>query len=415
VKKILRILRYELVTTLRRPSFFIIAFVVPLVAVLVFAGIGLVRGRASDDADASSDPTLELAVEGYVDQAGLIEVIPDDLPPGHLLPYADEDAARQALEAGEISAYYVIPGDYVERGELAYVYPDVTPLIEDGQEWVIRWTLLVNLLGGDMEQAGQVWNPMDLWSTNVAPQPEQGAGDEAMPETVARYLPALMAVLFYAFFMTSANLLLRNVTGEKENRTIEVLMLSVNPRQMLVGKIIGLGIAGLLQTVVWVGAVFVIMSLGEQTLNLPEEFTLPVSLAVWVLVFFLLGFAIYASLIAGVGALTPKLKEASQALMVVMIPLIISYMVGLLAPLAGDPHGILPLVLSLFPLTAPVAMMMRLTAGGVPFWQPALSAVLMAGTAVVIVRAAAAMFHAQHLLSGQPFSFRRYVGAMLGR
>lgn len=52
---------------------------------------------------------------------------------------------------------------------------------------------------------------------------------------------------------------------------------------------------------------------------------------------------------------------------------------------------------------------------GVPLWQPALSAVLMAGTAVVIVRAAAAMFHAQHLLSGQPFSLRRYVGAMLGR
>jgi ABC-2 type transport system permease protein len=157
------------------------------------------------------------------------------------------------------------------------------------------------------------------------------------------------------------------------------------------------------------------MNLGGRTLSLPEGFSLPVSLAVWGLVFFLLGFAIYASLIAGVGALTPKLKEASQALMVVMIPLIIAYMVGLLAPLAGDPHGVLPLSLSLFPLTAPVAMMMRLTAGGVPLWQPVLSAVLMAGTAVAIIRMAAAMFHAQNLLSGQSFSLPRYVRAMLGR
>jgi ABC-2 type transport system permease protein len=415
MKKTMRILRYELVTTLRRPSFFIIAFIVPVVAVLIFAGIDFFKGRDSDDAEEAAEPVFELAVEGYVDQSGLIEVIPDDLSPDHLLPYADEEAAREALAAGEISAYYVIPADYVERGELAYVYPHATPLVEDGQEWVILWTLLVNLLDGDMELASQVWNPMDLWSIDVAPQPEEAGTDDAVSEDVARYLPAVMAVLFYVFFMTSANLLLRSVTGEKENRTIEVLMLSVNPRELLVGKIAGLGIVGLLETVVWVGALFAIMNLGGRTLSLPEGFSLPVSLAVWGLAFFLLGFTIYASLIAGVGALTPKLKEASQALMVVMIPLIISYMVGLLAPLAGDPHGTLPLVLSLFPLTAPVVMMMRLAAGGVPFWQLALSAVLMAGTSVVIIRAAAAMFHAQHLLSGESFSLRRYARAILGR
>jgi hypothetical protein len=131
----------------------------------IFAGIDSFKGRDSDDAEEAAEPVFELAVEGYVDQSGLIEVIPDDLSPDHLLPYADEEAAREALAAGEISAYYVIPADYVERGELAYVYPHATPLVEDGQEWVILWTLLVNLLDGDMELASQVWNPMDLWST----------------------------------------------------------------------------------------------------------------------------------------------------------------------------------------------------------------------------------------------------------
>jgi len=90
-------------------------------------------------------------------------------------------------------------------------------------------------------------------------------------------------------------------------------------------------------------------------------------------------------------------------------------MVGILAPLAGAPHAALPTALSLFPLTAPIVMMMRLTEGSVPLWQLLLSAGLMLVTTYIIVRAVAAMFHAQNLLSGQPFSFKRFANALLGR
>jgi len=79
------------------------------------------------------------------------------------------------------------------------------------------------------------------------------------------------------------------------------------------------------------------------------------------------------------------------------------------------PHAALPTALSLFPLTAPVVMIMRLTIGGVPFWQPLLAAGLMALTAVFVVRSVANMFRAQTLLSGQPFSARRFYKALLGR
>jgi ABC-2 type transport system permease protein len=89
--------------------------------------------------------------------------------------------------------------------------------------------------------------------------------------------------------------------------------------------------------------------------------------------------------------------------------------VGLLAPLAEASRGALPVALSLFPLTAPVVMIMRLTDGSVPLWQLLLSAGLMVVATYLIVRAVAAMFRAQHLLSGQPFSVRRYFGALLGR
>ncbi len=416
MNKTLLVLRYELLTTLRRRSFLLMAFGIPLLAILIFAGATIVKGNLTDSSDATSETeTFEIEVEGYVDRSGLISVIPPDIPPGHLLAYADEQQARQSLESGEISAYYVILEDFVETGEIFYVYPDTTPLISDGQDWLMRRTLLLNLLDGDIELADRVWDPMDLEVTNLAPEPQQDRGLGYQSNLLIRYLPAIMAILFYVFLLTASNILLRNISSEKENRTIEILMLSLNPRQMLAGKIIGLGIASLLQTISWVGTLFTLMNMGGGTLGLPEEFTLPVSILVWGLVFFTLGFAIYASLMAGVGALVPKLKEASQASFVAMTPLMIGYIVGLLSPLAEAPHGAIPTVLSLFPLTAPIVMMMRLTVGNVPLWQLLLSAGLMAVTAYAIVCAVAAMFRAQYLLSGQPFSAKRFLGALMGR
>jgi len=422
MNKTLLVLRYELLTTLRRRSFLLMAFGIPLLAILIFAGATIVKGNSTDSADkqhpgnaTSETETFELEIEGYVDQSGLISVIPPNIPPGHLLAYADEEQARQALESGDIAAYYIILEDFVETGEIFYVYPDTTPLISDGQDWLMRQTLLLNLLDGDIELAGQVWNPMDWEVTNLAPEPQQDRGLGHQSNQLTRYLPAIMAILFYIFLLTASNILLRNISSEKENRTIEILMLSLNPRQMLAGKIIGLGIASLLQTIFWVGTLFTLMNMGGGTLGLPEEFTLPVSILAWGLVFFTLGFAMYASLVAGVGALVPKLKEASQASFVAMTPLMIGYIVGLLSPLAEAPHGAIPTVLSLFPPTAPIVMMMRLTVGNVPLWQLLLSAGLMSVTAYAIVCAVAAMFHAQHLLSGQPFSVKRFFGALVRR
>jgi ABC-2 type transport system permease protein len=90
-------------------------------------------------------------------------------------------------------------------------------------------------------------------------------------------------------------------------------------------------------------------------------------------------------------------------------------MVGLVAPISGTQDAALPVALSLFPLTAPVAMIMRLTGGGVPLWQLLLSAGLVFAAAYATLRATAAMFHAQNLLSGEPFSVNRLAGALLGR
>jgi ABC-2 type transport system permease protein len=425
MSKTVHVIRHELITTLSRRSFLLISFGIPLAAVLIFAVISIVGSDTSSsvDATANMEASTELEVEGYVDQAGLIDAIPEQIPSDHLLAYINEEQAQQALEAGEIEAYYVIPEDYIEQGEFIYIHPTYSPTSSDGQEWMMRQTLLVNLLDGDTELAEKVWNPMDLQVTNLAPKPQYDRyaeedcstpGPACESSALVQYIPFIMAVLFYLFITMGSSLLIRNVSGEKENMVMEILMQSIHPRQLLTGKLIGLGIASLLPTIAWLGASYTILRLGGGVLNLPAELTIPSSLLVWGIVFFILGYAVYASLMAGAGALLPNMKEISQATWVVMIPLMAGYIVALMA--SGEaPHAALPTVLSLFPLTSPVVMVMRLTIGGVPLWQPFLAAGLLVLTAVFIVSSVANMFRAQTLLSGQSFSASRFVKALVGR
>jgi ABC-2 type transport system permease protein len=116
---------------------------------------------------------------------------------------------------------------------------------------------------------------------------------------------------------------------------------------------------------------------------------------------------------AAVGALVPNLREASQATFVVIMPMLIPLLT--ISILIDQPDGPLATVLSIFPLTAPVAMMTRLAGTDVPLWQVLLAVLLLAGTVVLIVRAVANMFRAQTLLSGQPFNLRRFFSALGGR
>jgi len=401
MNRTLLVLRNELVTTLTRRSFLFAAFGLPLIAILIFAGISALN-RGSPDVISSVTGTAdksETIVEGYVDHGDLIKAIPEFVPDGSLVAFPDEASALRALEAEEIAAYYIIPTDYVQKGVCTYVDPEANPIKPRPQGWVMRRVLLVNLLGGDVEMADQVWDPMDLRVTALTAEPQR---DDDSPLT-----------FFIPFIVMAASLLFNSVTAEKKNRVMEMLMLSITPLQMLGGKIVGLGIAGLLQTVVWVDTGYGLLRVGVGSLNLPVAFQLPPSILAWGIVFFLLGYVVYASLLAGLGAVVTDMQQSSQKAIVVLWPIIIPLVFQSI--LIEDPHGAIATGLSLFPLTAPVSMIARLAVGGVPAWQPPLATGLALVTAYAIVRAVARMFQAQTLLSGQPFEVKRFYKALFGR
>jgi ABC-2 type transport system permease protein len=409
MSKTLLVLRYEMSTAFRRRSFLFAVFGLPVILFLVFAVLSRIGGDqpAGPGGSASGPDTRNLQREGYVDLSGLIEDIHPDVPRGILTAYPDEDSARRAMQSGAIAAYYVVPPDYLETGNLIYVNPNYRPASAEGQAWVMRWTLFANLVGNDPERM-RAGNAMNVHVTALAPANAWREVDSPL----VFYIPYGMMLLFTFVLMMSTGLLLNSVSAEKQNRTLEVLLLSVSARQMLVGKITALGMLGLLQAAVWFGAAYLLLGGSSRPIELPPGLELPASVVPWGVAFFVLSYAVYGSLMAGLGALTSSPREASQSVLLVIWPMLISFVYSPMLP--NDPHGAAATGLSLFPLTAPFTMLARLVIGGVPGWQPWLAAGLMATTAVFIVRLVARMFQAQTLLTGQPFSARRYVGALLG-
>ena len=412
MKKIFIVLVNEITTILTRPSFWLAAVGIPLIGAVIFAVVGGINGNAGTSAAVSqiiSGPQ-DTRPEGYVDLSGVIKAIPETVPANTFVAFSDEAAARLALTKGEIAAFYIVPADYIQNGNITYIRPDFNPLATSGdQSGLFQWVLQVNLAGGDISLASLVNGPLHVQDNSLAltAPPDEN-------NILAFWAPYAVTLIFYFLIMGSASLLLSSISKEKENRIMEILLTSVTPRQLLTGKILGLGIVGLGQTLLWVGTGVILMNLSGRAFKLPSSISFPPSFLLWGLVFFLLGYAVYASLMAGLGALAPNLREASQVTFIIMLPLIIPLFFSSTV-FMQDPNGPIATGLSLFPLSAPVAMMARLSAGGVPWWHPVLAAILLAGTVVVIVRAVANMFRAQALVSGQSIQAKTYFKALIGR
>ncbi|MDY6873273.1 MAG: ABC transporter permease [Chloroflexota bacterium] len=412
MKKIWLVLKTEFINTVTRRSFILTLILVPLIPALILGGMALFGGNDNGGQGEITQPEQSADVaEGYVDQADIITKLPDWIDQGRLMRYDSEDAARRDTQSGVLQAYYVIPADYLETGAIRYVRTDFNPLTAMNEIGIINAVIEYNLLGADDQRYSTYLNPVQVQPVDLTPGDQGQISQSDNP--LAFYLPYGVTMLFYALILSSASLMLNSVAKEKENRVMEILLSSVKPTELLAGKILGLGLVGLLQLVVWMGSALYLLRIGGGTLNIPAGLEFPPQLLLWGILFFVLGYLLYAGFMAGVGALVPNLREATQATTVIVLPMIIPLM--LVGVIIEQPSAPLPTILSLFPLTGPTTMMTRLAAGPVPLWQLILSAGLLLGTVILIIRAVARMFRAQTLLTGKKFSLGLYIKVLLGK
>jgi len=409
MKKTLLVMRQQIQVTLQSKTFIIFAFAIPVVLGLIALVLGIVNRNATADlvAEIATKAAQGQQAEGYVDLSGIIEALPADIPSGRLVAFADEPAAQAALRAGEVGSYYVIPADYLQSGELTNVRQTYGVIGDQIASDAIEETLSYNLLGRDAALAERVRTPLEIFVTDLS--------DEVKHEETwfTEMFPTLMTLILYMVILLPAQMLVSAVAHEKKNRVMEVLMVSVSPRQMITGKILALGVLGLLETAIWVAVLYGVANFGGQALRIPAGYSIPARFIVWALVYFIFGYAIYGALLAGVGALVPDLKGAQGLSTLAMSPLILGYILNTV--IVTMPNGMLSQFLSFFPLTSPVSMMSRMAATSVPTWQGLLAAALQLLTAIGIVRLVSKLFRTQHLLSGQPVTPGGFLRALVAR
>lgn len=402
MKKTWLIVIREIKTSLQRRTYLFFAFVLPLLVGLV-ALILMLRNRESVAAPAPS-PAAGVR-KGIVRQAG---ALPDTLNPWGqevLHPFNDEATAAAALGEGTIDGYYLVAADYIQSGDVLYMTHRFNPLEDNAGSESLAELLLIDLLG-NAQLASLVASPLI-----VTERPLNVSATSGGKSWINDLLPLLTVVILYMTVTMTTGNLVNAVTDEKKNRVLEVLLASASPRQLIGGKMLAMGLLGLLQMVTWIGIFWAVVRFGGQPLQIPPGFSIPTDLLLWMALYSLLAYAIYGGLMAGLGALAPDVKDTRSLSFLLQLPLILGYMAAFF--ILEAPDAPLTIVVSVFPLTAPPAMIGRLAAGNVPLWQPLLAAVLQLLTGIAIVLLVARMFRAQVLLSGEPVSAGRYFRVLL--
>ncbi len=241
--------------------------------------------------------------------------------------------------------------------------------------------------------------------------------------------------LLFMFIIIYGNMIMRSIIEEKTSRIIEVIISSVKPMQLMLGKIFGTSLAGITQFVIWVfllGVVSIVLStifgvnvssvqtpqqeIAQEALKaaniqdkigliLNEIYSLPLAnLIVMFLLFFIGGFLLYSSLYAAIGAAVDNETDTQQFMMPIMVPLILAVYVGGFTVLE-DPHGTVAQVFSFIPFTSPVVMLMRIPFG-VPMWQQLLSVILLFTTFIGVVWFASKIYRVGILMYGKKPSYK---------
>jgi len=235
----------------------------------------------------------------------------------------------------------------------------------------------------------------------------------------------IFGYLIMMFIIIYGNMVMRSVIEEKTNRIIEIIISSVKPFQLMLGKIIGTSFAGLLQFLIWaiLGSLLyggLSLFLGQdintgglqtaEAMDMASKFSLDTisqyldeinifQLLVYFLIFFIGGYFLYCSVYAAIGAAVDNETDSQQFLMPILMPLILAMYIGFVTVI-NEPHGTIATVFSIVPFTSPIVMLMRIPFG-VPFWQIALSIVLLYLTFILMVWFASKIYRVGILMYGK--------------
>jgi ABC-2 type transport system permease protein len=341
-----------------------------------------------DDEDANSGTN---AAKQKPDQKYVIDV---DAKPTE----AERAVLRDKINSQAIDGYLWLSEDAIASGKVTWVsrhmqyFSERSRLGETLNQVIQSERLSKNGLSGD--EAERLLKPIKVESIRMESGREAtGSGGGKFMEVAVMVMLLYMAVLLYGISV------MRSVLEEKNSRILEVLLSSATSTELMAGKLLGVGAVGLTQILVWVVIAVVFAFPGMAMQPSLSEFQVPPTVLVAFAVFFLLGYLLYSTMYAAIGAITTTEQEGQQLQFFIIIPLVLS--VFMLAPVVRNPDAAMMVWMSMVPFFAPVVMYARIVVQTPPLWQIALSVFLLIATIAGLLVLCARIYRIGILIYGK--------------
>jgi ABC-2 type transport system permease protein len=421
MSKLNLIIKREFVAKVRNKSFIVMTFLSPL----LFVGIGVFVGYLSTmKADKKT-----IAIH---DESGLFvnEFKNDDEYQYVDLTLVDTKILKDSIVSESYEGLLVIPkttdNKSLEKG-IQYISNDSPSVsfIEDVEDIISQKLTQDNFVKSGLDTLA-----ITKSKANVVISLSKASGETALKglNEIKIAIGGAFGYLIMMFIVIYGNMVMRSVIEEKVSRIIEVIISSVKPFQLMMGKIIGTSLAGILQFLIWailgLTAMFVLSSIfgiqmgstsgvdaqtlqnaqqemgGSMAMYMKELWNLPIATILISFIFYFIGgYFLYSSFYASIGAAVDNETDSQQFLLPIIMPLILGVYIGFFTVI-NDPHGTVATVFSMIPLTSPIVMMMRIPFG-VPLWQIGVSLALLFATFILVVWFAAKIYRVGILMYGK--------------
>ncbi|MCV6630669.1 MAG: ABC transporter permease [Flavobacteriaceae bacterium] len=427
------IIKREYLTKVKNRSFIVMTIVSPIIMVILFAVVAYLTQLNNQ----------KVRVISVLDEIGIAKSVFEDSPyrKFQYLEGIDLETAKTMMSDAENQTYGMlyIPKneDYKVLAKSIKFYAEETPSLE----------LISDLeyeLSERITELNYVKNNIDIQSINKAKavvtlQQETYEGEKTTKlDNILKLIFGLAAgYLLFMFIIIYGNMIMRSVIEEKTSRIIEIIISSVKPVQLLLGKIVGTSLAGITQFMIWmiIGGMLMtitpllfgfdlqaagpeqeIIQQAMQENSMQEGVAkvwagirhLPILNLVLAFVFYFIGgYLLYSSLYAAIGAAVDNETDTQQFMMPVLMPLMLAVYVGIFTVIE-DPHGTVATVFSFIPFTSSVVMLMRIPFG-VPIWQQLVSLLLLFATFLACVWFAAKIYRVGILMYGKKPSYKELI------
>ncbi len=421
MSKLALIVKREFIAKVRNKSFIVMTFLSPL----LFVGIALFVGYLSN-------MKSDLKTIAIHDETGrFVNEFKSDKEYKYLnLSKVDVKVLRDSVLNESYEGLLVIPNNSQNdslQNQVQYISNDSPSIVYISE---LEDVITKKMTAENFQRVGLDTLKINKAKADVSIQLNKASGETALKglNEIKIFIGGAFGYLIMMFIIIYGNMVMRSVIEEKTSRIIEVIISSVKPFQLMMGKIIGTSLAGILQFLIWailgLAAIFVMTSVfgaqigattdaqtqalqaaqnqmgGEIQLYLNEILNLPIAtILVSFIIYFIGGYFLYSSFYAAIGAAVDNETDSQQFLMPIIMPLILGVYIGFFT-VVNDPHGTVATVFSMVPLTSPIVMMMRIPFG-VPLWQIVLSITILFGTFFGVVWFASKIYRVGILMYGK--------------